>query len=225
MNFSEFLREEEELELLDEGLVGGALRAVGGFGGNLVGQTAKGVANMAVGAGRTLKGVGRVGLGAVQGLTGGGGKAVSNIGGGVRDVASGVGSALTGAAQTAGALSGVTPVMRGVQAATERGVSPMSSRRTGLQQAMGLNSWTPDADLFADLKHRYAQASKAGDGDLKRRIRAQMEKADPVAYQELIRKSNVARAERDRLRWKGVADRVQDQEPPEDFLRGLSAGK
>lgn len=235
MNFSEFLREEEELELLDEalleeGVIGGSLRALGGFGGNLLTQTARGIGNVASGATQALGGVGKVGLGAVQGVTGGGRKALSSIGSGVSDVASGVGRALKGTAQAAGAVSGVTPTIRGIQAATEKSfLTPMSNRRTSLQQAMGLNSWDPEGDAKKDtsdrfdlLKAQYAQAHKAGDGNLKRRIRAEMEKVDRVAYKAIVAKSQAARAEHGRRRWQAVADRVGNVEKPEDFLGRLA---
>lgn len=237
MNFSEFLREEEELDLLyeaivEEGLVGGTLRALGGFGGNLVTQTARGVGNMVGGAGRAVGGIGKVGLGAVQGLTGGGRRALSSIGSGVSDIASGVGTAAKGAAQTAGAVSGVTPVMRGVQAATEKSFfTPMSNRRTGLQQAMGLNSWDPEgdakkdtADRFQQLKAQYVQAHKSGNSDLKRRIRAEMERVDPAAYKVLVARSKVTRSAREKRKWDDISGRVGEVQKPEEFLGDLASG-
>lgn len=234
MDFSGFIKEEEELDLLyeaiiEEGVVGGTLRAVGGFGGNLIGQTARGMGNVVSGAGQTLKGVGRVGLGAVQGLTGGGRKAVSSLGGGVGDIASGVGSVLTGAAQTAGALSGVTPTIRGIQAATERGISPMSDRRTGLQKAMGLNSWDPEGDAAKDaaerfdrLKRMYVVAHNAGNRDQKRRIRAEMERLDPKAYKKMVDDSRALKKKRNAERWSRIMT-APPPEKPEDFLRRLGA--
>jgi hypothetical protein len=236
MNFSEFLREREEIELLDEalleeGVVGGTARAVKGLVGNAVKQTARGVGNVVGGAGQAVGGLGRVGLGAIQGLTGGGRQAVSNIGRGVSDMASGVGSAVKGAAQMGGVVSGVTPTVRAVQAANEKSLfTPMSTRRTGLQAAMGINSWTPEEDAakdraerFEQLKDMYRDADKAGNFELKRRVRAEMEKVDPAAYKKIVARSRAARAERARKRWASIADRVGPVERPEDYLARLSA--
>lgn len=235
MDFRGFIQEEEELDLLaeaiiEEGVVGSLLRGVGGFGGNLLTQTARGAGNLVRGAGKTAVGLGRVGLGAVQGVTGAGREGLSNIGGGISDVASGVGTAVRGAAQTAGALTGVTPVMRGVQAANEKSfLTPMSKRRTALQQAMGLNSWDPEGDEAKDVKDRfgalkaaYVRAHKAGDGNMKRRIRAEMEKVDPKAYGELVKRSQETRRAKAGSRW-SFLDKSTKPESPEDYLGRLGA--
>lgn len=235
MDFRGFIQEEEELDLLaeaiiEEGVVGSLLRGVGGFGGNLLTQTARGAGNLAFGAGKTALGLGRVGLGAVQGVTGASREGLSNIGGGVGDVVSGVGTAAKGAAQAAGALTGVTPVMRGFQAANERGFStPMSKRRTAMQRAMGLNSWDPEGDAAKDigdrfkaLKVAYVKAHKSKDLNMKRRIRAEMEKVDPKAYGELVKKSQESKRAKERSRW-SFLDNVPKPPRPEDFLGGLSA--
>jgi hypothetical protein len=236
MNFSEFLREEEDIELLDlalieEGIVGGTARGVKGLIGNVAKQTARGVGNLVGGAGQTVGGLGRVGLGAVQGLTGGGRQAASNIGKGVSDMASGVGSAVKGTAQVAGALSGVTPTIRAVQAANEKSLfTPMSTRRTGLQRAMGLNSWDPEGDAqkdrderFKELKAMYRQAHKEGRHSAKRRIRAEMEKVDEKAYEAMKAKSRAVRKELDRLKWDDIARRMGEPDDPDEFLDGLAA--
>lgn len=238
MNFSEFLIEDEELDLisevmLEEGVVGGALRAVGGFGGNLVTQTGRGAANLVSGTARTAGGLAKIGLGAVQGLTGGGKQAGSSLSSGARDVVSGLGTGLKGVAQGVGALSGVTPTIRAAQAANEKSFfTPMSTRRTGLQKAMGLNSWDPDGDekkdvdeAFAELKSRYRQAEKAGDRDLMRRVRAAMEKTSPEAYKALVAKGRALKAARNNQRWAAVAQSVKSQERPEDFLGRLATEK
>jgi hypothetical protein len=236
MNFSEFLREEEDIELLDlalieEGVVGGTLRAMGGFGGNLITQTARGARNIAGGALGTLGGVGKVGLGAIQGVTGAGRKGASTIGSGVSDVASGVGTALKGTAQVAGAVSFLTPTMRAAQAAAERSFfTPLSNRRTGLQKAMGLNSWDPEGDAqkdrderFKELKAMYRQAHKEGRYSAKRRIKAEMEKVDEKAYEAMKAKSRVVRKELDRLKWDDIARRTGEPDDPDEFLDGLAA--
>jgi len=230
MEFSDFVREEEELDLLyeaivAEGIVGGTLRGLGGFGGNLISQTARGTGNIASGAARAVGGLGKIGIGAVQGVTGGGGHAVSSLKSGVADLAGGVGTAAKGALQTAGAVSGVTPTLRGIQAAGERSFfTPMSNRRTAIQRATGMNSWDPEGDAKKDrteefwrLKSQYSQAHKEGNSDLKRRIRAEMERLDPVAYRSLVAQANAAKKKSDRERWSSIRS-----EKPEDFLKGLS---
>lgn len=236
MDFSEFLREEEELDLItaaliEEGIIGGALRAAGGFGGNLVSQTGRGVYNLVKGAGRGVRGVGRVGLGAVQGATGGGSHAVKTLRAGAGDLMKGAGEILTGAAQTAGALSGVTPTIRAIQAANEKSFfTPTSNRRTGLQRALGLNSWDPEGDekkdrdeAFKRLRVRYAQAEERGDRNLMRRIRAEMEKVDPEAYEALKAKGRAARSARANEKWKRIVGDARRPEDPGDFLGRLAS--
>lgn len=236
MNFSEFLLDEEELDLIseaivEEGVVGGTLRALGGFGGNLLSQSARGAANIVSGAGRTAGGLAKVGLGAVQAVTGGGKQAGSSLSSGASDVVSGVGTGLKGVAQAAGAVTGVTPTIRAIQAANEKSFfTPMSNRRTSLQKAMGLNSWDPEGDqkkdtdeAFRELKSRYRKAEQEGNRDLMRRIRAAMEKTNPEAYKALVVKGRARKAERDRQRWASVSQSVGQAERPEDFFRRLSA--
>jgi hypothetical protein len=235
MDFSEFIRGEEDLDflseaLLEEGVVGGTLRALGGFGGNLITQAGRGVGNVASGAATAAGGLAKIGLGAVQGLTGGGKQAGSSISSGAQDVASGLGTGLKGVAQGVGAISGVTPTIRAVQAANEKSFfTPMSNRRTGLQKAMGINSWDPEGDekkdmdeAFSDLKRRYRQAEQAGNKDLMRRIRASMEKVNPKAYRALVAKGRALKAEKSRKRWDAIGQRVGTPESQDDFFRRLA---
>lgn len=234
MEFREFLKEEEELDLfaaavLEEGL-GGVLRGLGGFGGNLISQTGRGAYNLAGGLGRTAGGIGSIGLGAVQGLTGGG-DAAKNLASGARDVLSGLGGSALGAAQVAGAASGLTPALRAVQAANEKGFfTPMSKRRTGLQRAMGLNSWDPEGDSRKDsedhlreLKVRFAKARERGDRRGMRLVRAQIEKHHPEAYERIRARAMQLKADHEGRRWREIGSRVGDVVPPDEFLRGLSA--
>lgn len=236
MDFSGFFNEEEELDLIsaaivEEGVVGGTLRALGGFGGNLISQTGSGVANAVSGTAKTVGGLAKMGLGAVQGLTGGGKQARASLRSGAGDVVSGLGTGLKGIAQGVGAASGVTPTMRAIQAANEKSFfTPMSNRRTGLQKAMGLNSWDPEGDqkkdveeAFAGLKSRYREAEKAGDRNLMRQIRAAMEKTSPEAYRALVAKGKALKDARGRQRWASVAQRVVPQESPEAFLGRLAS--
>lgn len=235
MEFSDFLRHEEELDLLaesivDEGLFGGTLRALGGFGGNLISQTGSGGFNLLKGAGRTARGIGRLGLGAVQGVTGGR-EAGSTLASGASDVAAGVGGALKGAAQAVGALSGFTPTMRAVQAANEKSFfTPMSNRRTGVQMAMGLNSWDPEGDAvkdkdekFGQLKSMFVAAKRSGDRDAMRRIRAEMERVDPAAYKVLVAKARALKSQHERDKWAKFGASASGIEKPEDFLGRLAS--
>lgn len=232
MDFSEFLKQEEELDLiyeaiLDEGVLGGALRAAKGFGGNLVAQTARGIAGGAMGVGKSVGGLGKVGLGMVQGLTGGVKQAGGNIASGASDFARGLGDTAVGLTKAAGALSGVTPTIRAMQAAGEKSLfTPMSNRRTGLQRAIGINSWDPEGDEkkdLEDLKAQYLQARDAGDGNLKRRIKAEIEARHPKAYQAMRAKGLAVKAKRDRERLELAARRAELPVKPEDFLRRLAA--
>lgn len=227
MEFADFFLEEEELDLLNEGLLGGSLRALGGFGGNLLSQTASGVGNVAVGAGKVARGLGRVGLGVVQGVTGGGSQAKATLSSAGSDIASGIGKGLKGLAQGTGALTGVTPTIRALQAAGEKGLGPMSSRRTELQKAMGLNSWDPEGDFkkdteeeFENLKDLFRLASKRKDKDMMRKIKAEMERVDPERYRMILQFAKKRQAESDAKRWKKiVGDSIVK---PEDYLKGLS---
>lgn len=236
MNFSEFLREEEELDLLaeaivEEGVVGGALRAAGGFGGNLLSQTGRGAYGLAKGAGRAIRGTGRLGLGVVQGLTGGGSQARSTLASGAADIAHGAGDMAMGTAQAAGALSGVTPTIRAIQASNEKSFfTPMSNRRTGLQKAMGLNSWDPEGDELKDkdealevLKKRYAHAKAVGDRDLMRRLRAAMEKTHPEGYKALVAKGRAIKSARANERWSKMIGQIPSAESPNAFLGRLAS--
>lgn len=152
MEFREFF-EQEEAKLFDEGLeqidevLGSALRFIGGAGGNFVSQTARGIGNLATGVGQSAIGTGQGVLSALQAAGGGWEKrgkktlddAFSNTESGGRKFA-------RGAAQLAGALTTVTPLLRGAQAASEpmrlSGVyAPNSKNRTATQDVFGLDSW------------------------------------------------------------------------------------
>lgn len=227
MEFADFFLEEEELNLFTEGLLGSSLRALGGFGGNLLSQTASGVGNVAVGAGKVARGLGRVGLGAAQGMTGGGSQAKATLSSAGSDIASGVGRGLKGMAQGAGALTGFTPTIRALQASGEKGLGSMSSRRTGLQKALGLNSWDPEGDFkidtkeeFEKLKDLFRLATKRKDKDTMRKIKAEMERVDPEQYRIILTFAKRREAESNAKRWKKiVGDKVVK---PEDYLKGLS---
>lgn len=236
MDFSEFLKQEEELDLIyeaivDEGVLDGTLRAAKGFVGNLAGQTARGVAGGLMGLGKSAGGLGKIGLGAVQSLTGGAKQARVNIASGASDFVRGVGDTVVGATKAAGALSGVTPTIRAMQAAGEDSLfTPMSNRRTGLQKAMGINSWDPKGDKskdFEDLKSQYIQARDQGNRNLMRKIRASMEALDAERYKAMVEKGRAYAArknnERSQARWSKVAGKVGKPNGPEDFLGRLAS--
>jgi len=145
--------EQEEAKLFDEGLdqidevLGTAAKFIGGLGGNLLSQTARGLGNVATGLGQSAIGTGQGALSALQAAGGGWNKkgkktfdsAYSNLDSGGRKLGRGV-------AQLAGALTGTTPLLRGAQAASEpMGISgvyaPNSKNRSATQDLFGLDSW------------------------------------------------------------------------------------
>jgi hypothetical protein len=154
MDFKEFIENEEaalfdigleQMEQMDE-VLSSTLKFAGGAGGNLISQLGRGVGNLASGLARGAVGTGQTAIGGLQ-LAGGGSKTgretlrkgISNLGGGASSLG-------RGAFQLGGALSGVTPVLRGAQAASEPlGISgiyaPSSKNRTRIQDLFGLNSW------------------------------------------------------------------------------------
>lgn len=157
MEFKEFLDKEEEelfesnIDQLDE-FVGTGLKFLGGLGGNFVSQAARGLGNATVGLGQSMIGTGQGVASALQAASGGLkkgretiGKATSNWAGGGEKIARGI-------AQLGGALTGVTPVLRGVQAASAplrvSGLyAPASKNRSRIQDLFGLDSWEkPDVD-------------------------------------------------------------------------------
>lgn len=136
MDFKEFI-EQEEAELFDEG-IGAPLRFAAGAAGNFISQTARGVGNLGYGAAQGTLGMGQTALGALQALGGGEEKAAKTLAKGIANVGKGAGRIARGAVQGAGALSGVTPLLRGAQAATQ----PRSKeRKSFIQDLSGLDSW------------------------------------------------------------------------------------
>lgn len=158
MEFKEWLEssEADDRELIaaaiDENLLTTPLAFVAGAGGNLISQAGRAAGNAALGLAKGSLGLGQGALGAAQ-LAGGGkkqaGKTFRKAG---SNISSGVGRIARGAAQAVGALSGVSPVLRGAQMASEpaklSGVyAPAGKGRTWTQDLLGLNSWdNPEAE-------------------------------------------------------------------------------
>jgi hypothetical protein len=156
MEFREFL-ELEEAELFDLGIdqidegLGSALKFAAGAGGNLLSQAARGGLNATTGIGQSAIGASQGVLAALQAASGGLKKgrdtfdrAYSNVSGGGRRIGRGI-------AQLGGAFSGVSPILRGAQAASEPlGISgayaPASKNRSYLQDLFGLDSWEKEAE-------------------------------------------------------------------------------
>lgn len=184
MNFKEYVILEEDYDLfvnLDESsldeVLGSGLKFLGGFGGNLISQTGRGIGNLGVGLGQGAYGLGQGALGALQ-MAGGGSKkgketlghSWSNIKGGAKKIARGAaqaGPAATaiasnvftpglGAAIGMGAAS-IIPAIRGAQAASEPlGLSgiyaPGSKNRNFTQDLLGLDSWDKPKQSSTDSR-------------------------------------------------------------------------
>ena len=173
MDFKEFIENEEavlfdigleQMEQMDE-VLSSTLKFAGGVGGNLISQLGRGVGNLAGGLAKGAVGTGQTALGGLQ-IVGGGSKTgketlrkgVSNLGGGISSLG-------RGAFQLGGALSGVTPVLRGAQAASEpmsvSGIyAPNSKNRTSIQDIFGLNSWEKPPQEKPQEKAQEKQLSK-----------------------------------------------------------------
>lgn len=152
MEFKEWLEESENEDrallasVIDENLFTTPLAFVAGAGGNLVSQAGRAVGNTALGLAKGGLGIGQGALSMAQ-LAGGGRKQAGRTFRKAADnVSSGVGSIARGAVQAAGALSGVSPVLRGAQIVSEPaklgGVyAPSGKGKTWTQDLLGLNSW------------------------------------------------------------------------------------
>lgn len=148
MEFKEFLQKEED-ELFDLGIdevLGSALKFLGGAGGNLISQVGRGSGNLATGLGQTALGAGQGALSALQAAGGGLKRGKKTFDDAFSNIRSGAGKIGRGAAQLGGALTGVTPLLRGAQATAEPiGISgiyaPGSDNRTSVQDVFGLDSW------------------------------------------------------------------------------------
>ena len=143
LTFKEYVENKEEI---DESIVGAA-KFAGGFGGNLLGQSAKGLWNL--GKGVTKVGLGSLGAatdvvkGAAQaslGDTERSSRSLNSAKTRISTVGSGLVDAGKGVTQLAGAATGVTPFLRGIQASSEEGISPLSKERNSVQKLLGLNA-------------------------------------------------------------------------------------
>lgn len=146
MNFKEFITLQESVELsqqmgdLDENWLTSGLKFAGGAAGNLLGQTVKGAANIAGGAGKALTGTGQSALGGLQFLGGGSKQGKKNLASGVQNIGKGIGQAIKGGAQVG--VSPATALVRGAQATGEKlAPEPLAKDRSWLQKTFGLNTW------------------------------------------------------------------------------------
>lgn len=146
MNFKDFL-EEKELELFQEEMLEESLltpvKFAAGAAGNLVGQTARSVLNLGTGTVQGAVGAGQTGLGALQYMGGGSKRGRESLGKGVSNVLAGGNKIARGIAQGTGALSGITPFLRGAQAASEplKNLISPNKGRSPAQELLGFNSW------------------------------------------------------------------------------------
>jgi hypothetical protein len=149
MEFRQFLEEQEKIKKseLEEASLTSPLKFVAGAAANLGTQTARGFGNLASGAVKGAYGLAQTSLGGLQSAGGGWKtKGKESISRGLSNIGSGGVSALRGASQLAGAWSGVSPILRAAQAASEPvdidGIyAPASKNRTFTQDLLGLNSW------------------------------------------------------------------------------------
>jgi hypothetical protein len=153
LTFKEYIEKREELDesLLDAGKSVG--RFVGGFGGNLLGQSTRGLWNLGKGASKvglgTLGTAANVVTGTAQAAIGDKERFLRSLGRagkGISTVGSGIVDAGKGAVQLAGAATGITPFLRGVQASSEEGIHPFSKDRNQAQQLFGFNANKPEPE-------------------------------------------------------------------------------
>lgn len=150
MNFKEYIKLNEEVELFDE-IIGldenllAPVKFVGGAATNLGSQLIRGAGNVAGGLTKTALGTARTGAGALQALGGGLKPGWENIKKGAGSVTSGLGQALKGSSQAL--ASPVTAALRGAQATSEP-ITPrsFSNDRNWLQKTFGLDKWEKEKE-------------------------------------------------------------------------------
>lgn len=212
MTFREFI-EKEEAELFDVGIhqmdefVGSALRFLGGVGGNFISQVGRGAVNTVSGLAQGAVGTGQTALAGLQAAGGGFEKGKETLGRGLSNLKSGSGRAVRGATQLGGALSGVSPVLRGAQAASEpMGISgvyaPNSKNRTFSQDLLGLDSWEKPKPTKAIEKKQPKPPSKDVETktflrDLETKEKAKV-KPQPEAWKNLVIAYKQARTSQER---------------------------
>lgn len=144
MNFKDFFKEQEILDQKTENWVTDPLKFAGGVGGNLIGQTLRGVGNTGAGVVNAASGLGDIGMGALQRLTGSKDKAKKRLSRGISNFSSGGKQIARGAGQIGGAWTGITPVLRGAQAVDDKSIggvlAPNDPKRNYWQDLFGLDS-------------------------------------------------------------------------------------
>lgn len=147
MEFREFLEECERREQmsLDEFNLLTAPKFAAGAVSNLATQSGRALGNVVAGTAKSALSATRMGLGGLQMLSGGREPGWDNVKKGWEGAEKAGFQIGRGALQAAGALSGVTPLLRGAQAANERitdirGVYAPKSKGTW-QDMFGMNNW------------------------------------------------------------------------------------
>ena len=137
----------ERCHSLDENWITTPLKFAAGAAGNLAGQTARGVGNVARGMVGNVGAAGEMGLGALQMLGGGGKKGWDRMKKGWGSAEKSGKRIGRGVTQTIGALSGISPILRGAQAASEpffdiKGVyAPSNVKKGSFSDMFGMGSW------------------------------------------------------------------------------------
>lgn len=166
INFKEYIEKREEL---DESLIGAGKsigKFVGGSVGNLLGQTGRGVLNLGSGvgevglgalgaAGNIIKGTAQAAVGDKERSLRSFGKVKRNI----SNIGSGIVDAGKGAVQLAGAATGITPFLRGVQASSEEGIHPFSKDRNKAQELFGFNANKPEQEQEREQEREIKRSS------------------------------------------------------------------
>ena len=147
MEFREFLEECERREQmsLDEFNLLTVPKFAAGAASNLVTQSGRALGNVVAGGAKSALSAARVGLGGLQMLGGGREPGWDNVKKGWEGAEKAGLQIGRGALQAAGAVSGVTPLLRGAQAANEKitdvsGVYAPKSKGTW-QDMFGMNNW------------------------------------------------------------------------------------
>lgn len=227
MNFKEYF-ENEVLEdyfieaLIEDGVLGtigniasAPFKFAGGAATNLGSQIGRGAYSATKGALRGAKGLGKLGLGGLQGITGSPLVGVQTAASGVGDILSGVRDVAGGAVQAA--ASPISALARGVQATGEPilGIDDFDPKRNAVQKFFGMNTWKkPDqkqstsnnSKEFDKLLADITRTSEKVDRD---RIRQRLKTLDPNRYAELVRRGRAKVAAR-----KTASQRTGSATPP-----------
>lgn len=142
LEFKKYINEEIQKESITD-----PLKFLGGFATNLVGQGLRGAGNLIKGGAETVAG----GISSASNLVSAGvyellgnkkqaSQNVKNFGSGISLIGKGLKGIVKAVIQLGGAASGITPTLRGFQAANEKGISGFNKNRNSTQKLLGLNS-------------------------------------------------------------------------------------